>query len=684
MDSDELQSPLDSLFSSSAPASQEPTSETELTGVSPERSELRTVLTADDLFSDTELAPFPAERSGDADVVGRAEILALEQDEPTAGERVLPGTGPDSELAPGSGDPLLGQPARESATESKNELVVERERILNVLLGGATVAGGVAVASLVVVSIESPGRLPGYILFIAGYALVVAMFFLRRIPFRWRRTVLLGVAYAVALASLVRGGATGTGPWYLLAIPVLFSVLVGTRAGVLSGMASVALYGVFALAHHLQWLPPSALPSLEESFGQYLVFATSYALIAAVVVVVQLLSGRAQRRARESMRAQSEDLREAHATSARRERELEEANTVLQRQAQYFELRVQIGRVAAMVLPAAEFGVRVAQLIHEHVESHYVGIFELDEDRSYAQMLATAGVPQEAFTPRQQRVPVSADILLQQCVSSGRARLLLGIDQVQNLSESRESLFLLPDTRSAIALPMIAGGQVLGTITVQSQSPSAYRNEDLVSLRTVADQVSTAISNARLADELGERLAELETLQRYYVREAWERFLSERVARLYEYDQPGVESLGDQALPEVERVLAEPRLTVLTSEEASAPSALVLPISLREQVLGVLGLHRVDSEDPWTDDQIELLSAISEQMGLIIENSRLFAEAQSRAARERRAREITARMRESLDVEAVLRTAALEMGQALELCDVTIQLAEGYELPSEG
>ena len=71
-------------------------------------------------------------------------------------------------------------------------------------------------------------------------------------------------------------------------------------------------------------------------------------------------------------------------------------------------------------------------------------------------------------------------------------------------------------------------------------------------------------------------------------------------------------------------------------------------------------------------------------MGLIIENSRLFSEAQSRATRERRAREITARMRQSLDIETVLQTAVREMGEALELRDVTIQLLADEATPQAG
>jgi GAF domain-containing protein len=262
--------------------------------------------------------------------------------------------------------------------------------------------------------------------------------------------------------------------------------------------------------------------------------------------------------------------------------------------------------------------------------------------------------------------------------------VLIGIDRAQDLSEGGGGLFLLSETRSAITLPLVARGEVFGVVTVQSQSPSAFGNQDLISLRAVVDQIATAVSNAQLAEELSRRLQEMATLQQYYVREAWEQFLAEEREQVYEFEQPGVASLGSGMLPEVERVLAQPELMILEEGEASAPSALVSPISLRDQVLGVLGLHRESADEPWTDDQIELIAAISEQMGLIIENSRLFTEARARATRERQAREITARMRESLEVEMVLQTAAREIGQTLQLHDVTIELTDSAATGVEG
>jgi GAF domain-containing protein len=50
-------------------------------------------------------------------------------------------------------------------------------------------------------------------------------------------------------------------------------------------------------------------------------------------------------------------------------------------------------------------------------------------------------------------------------------------------------------------------------------------------------------------------------------------------------------------------------------------------------------------------------------------------ETQQRAARDRTVSQVTARMRESLDMEAILRTAADEMRQALGLNRLVIRIA---------
>jgi len=57
------------------------------------------------------------------------------------------------------------------------------------------------------------------------------------------------------------------------------------------------------------------------------------------------------------------------------------------------------------------------------------------------------------------------------------------------------------------------------------------------------------------------------------------------------------------------------------------------------------------------------------------ERARLYRETQRNAARERAVAQVGARVRASLDLEAMLRTAASEMRQALNLGDLVIRLA---------
>jgi GAF domain-containing protein len=61
-------------------------------------------------------------------------------------------------------------------------------------------------------------------------------------------------------------------------------------------------------------------------------------------------------------------------------------------------------------------------------------------------------------------------------------------------------------------------------------------------------------------------------------------------------------------------------------------------------------------------------------LGQALESARLYQDTQRRAARERLVGEVTARMRETLDMDAVLQTAVQQMRQALGLHDVTIRL----------
>ena len=56
----------------------------------------------------------------------------------------------------------------------------------------------------------------------------------------------------------------------------------------------------------------------------------------------------------------------------------------------------------------------------------------------------------------------------------------------------------LAETRSELAVPLIFGSEIIGAIDVESDQPSAFGDEDIYILRTLADQIAIAIHEARL------------------------------------------------------------------------------------------------------------------------------------------------------------------------------------------
>jgi serine phosphatase RsbU (regulator of sigma subunit)/putative methionine-R-sulfoxide reductase with GAF domain len=56
----------------------------------------------------------------------------------------------------------------------------------------------------------------------------------------------------------------------------------------------------------------------------------------------------------------------------------------------------------------------------------------------------------------------------------------------------------LPETQSELAVPLIFGEDVIGAIDVESDQPAAFDDDDIYTLRTLADQIAIAIHEARL------------------------------------------------------------------------------------------------------------------------------------------------------------------------------------------
>jgi len=213
----------------------------------------------------------------------------------------------------------------------------------------------------------------------------------------------------------------------------------------------------------------------------------------------------------------------------------------------------------------------------------------------------------------------------------------------------------LPQTHSEMALPLLAQNEVIGVLDIQSEESQAFGQQDIEVFQTLANQLALAIQNARLIEETQISLSQLELLSAESAQEAWsERLRKENHGFLYT-------PLG------VKKIKTKEAFTLGENEESAS-----IPIALRGKKIGKISLKRIARQ--WTKKETALVSDIANQVALAIENARLVDETQEQANREQISAEFSTKLRETLDMDTVVKTAIIEMKKTFDLDEVEIRL----------
>jgi HAMP domain-containing protein len=138
---------------------------------------------------------------------------------------------------------------------------------------------------------------------------------------------------------------------------------------------------------------------------------------------------------------------------------------------------------------------RAVELIRERFGFYHAAIFLLDDSGENAVLRAATGEVGAAMIARGHKLGVGSMSIIGWVTSRNEPRVASDVsrDPIHFKSE------LLPGTRSEAAVPLQVAGRVLGALDVQSLEPNAFSPEDIDLLQTLADQLSAAIQNARLA-----------------------------------------------------------------------------------------------------------------------------------------------------------------------------------------
>jgi len=361
------------------------------------------------------------------------------------------------------------------------------------------------------------------------------------------------------------------------------------------------------------------------------------------------------------------ELRNLYQQLADRSRDLE-------RRSRYLEASAEVGRAAATVLDPDRLARQVVDLIRERFDLYYVGLFLVDEEKEWAWLRAGTGEPGRAMKARGHRIRVGEG-MIGWSIANRQARVALeaGEDAVRLATAE------LPETRSEAALPLRSRGNVLGALSVQGDEPGAFDEDTLTVLQTMADQVAVALDNARL---FAESRAALEAERLAYgeiARQAWKEAAERQGSPGYVYAGRKVEPSAAEWRPEMVAAAQGGRRIQVEDDDGVS---LALPLKVRDQVVGVLDCHKSSGEKVWSKQELALLEALVEDLSTALESARLYQDIQHRAVREQLVGEVTAKMRETLDMESVLETATELISEALGLAALDVRL--GLQTEGEG
>jgi len=374
---------------------------------------------------------------------------------------------------------------------------------------------------------------------------------------------------------------------------------------------------------------------------------------------------------------------------------------------QQIELVLGLNRRLSSILDLNELMREMVTVTKETFNYYHVHVYLVDEERENLVMMEGYGEAGQIMKSQEHAIALNSPAsLIALAARRGEAVIIENVQQEPNWLPNP----LLPETQSEIAMPVMLEGRVEGVLDVQSDRVGGLTTADVLILRALADQVAIAIRNAQLFAQTETALEQAQKLQSLYTDQAWERFTHTQPNTAYDIAQADhLPPLDQASTPEASLALQKKgtvQLSPAPSKSASrpaeptahengppgnapptagngaGPNAVAAPLRLGTNIIGVLGIQDENKDRRWTDDEIALIEAVTEQMSLALENARLFTESRQRAVRERIIADMTRQVWASGDLEAVMRSAVQQLGTNLGTRKVIIHLGTENQLLS--
>ena len=241
------------------------------------------------------------------------------------------------------------------------------------------------------------------------------------------------------------------------------------------------------------------------------------------------------------------------------------------------------------------------------------------------------------------------------------------------LTAEQRQLLEATTRKAALAVPLIVKDEVIGGLLVADAGRRLFRDDEVRLAQRFGDQAALALHNADILREVTVREERLEALldasrelSRIQSVEALLSTLAEGCGKLINADSVGIRMIEGEELVmlaswgHAERVKVRPRirltealsgaiaatgepLNVKDSDEGLPPGHLAtlerigcrawlgVPIKLGDRIVGILG-NRTHRPEGFSEGDLRIATAFASQAAVAMENARLYADAEQRAA----------------------------------------------------
>ena len=411
---------------------------------------------------------------------------------------------------------------------------------------------------------------------------------------------------------------------------------------------------------------------------------------------------------------ESARLLEAERIARRAEAERAQRSAVLKDIAESSSSSLDLHAVAASVVGSVLglLGARQAQ------------IRLVDGAGSVLESAASAGLP-EGFLERLGPIPVDADVETALCFRSKEPRIGEDVKATRPVKASRKNA-RDAGVRSYILVPLIAGGEAIGTFYVAWGEPKRFGSEEIAFVEAVAAQSAVGLENARLfgterraqqraRQELETTGLLLKTADILATRTAVDSALEQLADTLLDSTDHGrvtlnlwdetrrelrtVVSRGIAAMspatfdydvlsPQIKEIIDTGKTVVFDYDTLSAgPTAdlaaeraihlgLVVPLVYQDRVVGLIGVDSPGERREFEPREIERLEGVAAQAAVAVENARLFEAERERLVRIQALSEMSEIALSSMDAREVADAALAYVGETLGVTASTLWTAD--------